>query len=703
MSSTKHRRRSRPQLLLCVAGLSAFSAAAWAEEATATPRHRIAYATCLGGEGWDQAREIIVFPDGAVLIGAQTCSVKMPVTESALQPKYAGDDPALGHGGVYGGDCYLARLSPDGKSVLAATYFGGSKQERNVYGMALDRDGNVVVTTATRSPDAPTTPGAFQPKYAGGPSDMLVAKISPDLKRLIWCTYVGGKEDDFPRGGLALDAQGNVLVVGTSSSPDFPTTQSAVQPMLKGPRDSALVKLKADGSALLFGTYLGGSGEDDAIMGVRLNGSAEIYVAGHTKSLDFPVSQGAAQPRLAGESDAYLAKLSADASRVLYATYLGGKLDEFAEHTIWLDRSESVLLAGFTASPDFPTTQWAYQRSLKGKADGFLTRLSRDGERLHFSTLLGGSGSENWLMPTVDADGKIYVVGSTSSPDFPVTPDALQPRHGGGEDCALAILSPDASQVLYATYLGGKGDDMVRSVAFGPGGAVCLVGSTSSEDFPATPGALQAAPGGKGDAFVVKLEALPQFPALERVSLFDGKSLSGWRPFEDRDYPAMYGKVRVADGSIILEAGGPMTGIAWQGNLPRDNYEVELEGMRVEGYDFFCGLTFPVGDSPLTLILGGWGGSTVGLSNIDGYSAVENQTTTSMSFESKRWYRIRLRVTPEKVEAWVDDEKKIDLERGQHQFTVWPQQEPGRPLGITSYATKAALRGMRMRALGETK
>ena len=678
-----------------------FPVAAPAKEARTgiEPRFKVAWSTYLGGNEWEEAREIILQPDGSILVGTQSSSAGLPAGKEALQPKYAGDDPALGHGGVYGGDCYLARLSQEGDKILAATYFGGSRQERNTYGMEVDEEGNIVIATATRSPDAPTTKGSFQPKYGGGPSDMLVAKLSPDMKRLLWCTCIGGSGDDSPRGGLALDGAGNVVVVGTTSSEDFPTTAGAFQTARKGPRDSCVVKLKADGSGLIFGTYLGGTGEDDAIMGALFDRDDNILVAGHTKSADFPGTAGAPQSKLGGGSDAYCAKLSSDASRLMFATYLGGKLDEFAEHRPSLAWGGAMLLAGFTASPDFPTTENALQRSLNGKGDGFLAKLSADGGRFLFSTLLGGSGGENWLMPTQDIKGRIYIVGSTGSRDFPVTPDALQKTYGGGEsDGALAILSPDGSRLLYATYLGGSGDEVIRSVALRRHSEIFLVGTTSSTDFPATPGALQPKPGGKGDAFIVKL-APAGYPPGKWMPLFDGESLRGWDVFEDKEFPNMYGKAGVDKGNVILEAGSPMSGISWQGDVPSENYEVSLEAMRVEGSDFFCGMTFPVGDAFLTFIVGGWHGTVVGLSNVDGYSAAENQTTSTMTFEKDRWYRLRLQVTKEKVEAWIDDEKKIDLDRGNHRFAVWLVQEPARPLGITTYYTKAALRDLKIRAL----
>lgn len=469
------------------------------------PRYSIAYATLLGGGEWDQAREIIVGADGTVLVGGQTCSADFPATADAVQPKYAGDDPALGHGGIYGGDCFLARLSADGSKVLAATFFGGSKQERNVYGMALDRQGRIVICSATRSPDCPTTPGCFQPKYGGPPSDWMVAKVSADLGKLIWCTYVGGSGDDFPRGGLALDAEDNVVIVGESHSPDFPTTPGAFQEKPGGPQDAAIVKLKADGSGLAWATRLGGSAGEGS-MGVRIDKSGCIYAAGHTRSADFPVTPGAAQARLAGESDCWLARFSPDGARLLYATLLGGSKNEFAEHRLWLYEDGSVLLTGSAGSPDFPTTPGAVRPATFGKTAGFLAKLAPDGRRFVFSALVGGSAGGFWLMPTPDSAGNILLVGQTSSPDLPVTPDALQMKYGGGQgDGALAILSPDGSRLLYCSYLGGSGDDMVRSVALGPAGELYLVGNTSSPDFPAAPSAAQAKHRGKGDAFVLKL------------------------------------------------------------------------------------------------------------------------------------------------------------------------------------------------------
>lgn len=172
--------------------------------------------------------------------------------------------------------------------------------------------------------------------------------------------------------------------------------------------------------------------------------------------------------------------------------------------------------------------------------------------------------------------------------------------------------------------------------------------------------------------------------------------LKHWRLVDDIWFDA-HGKVYEKDGSIILEAGEPATGISWLGKLPRSNYEITLEGMRVEGSDFFCGLTFPVGESSCTLILGGWGGWVVGLSNVDGMHAAENETTRSLVFKNKRWYDVKLRVTDDRIRVWIDDEPQIDLERSGRRFDIWVEQDPIRPLGIATWYTKAAIRNFKLR------
>ncbi len=178
--------------------------------------------------------------------------------------------------------------------------------------------------------------------------------------------------------------------------------------------------------------------------------------------------------------------------------------------------------------------------------------------------------------------------------------------------------------------------------------------------------------------------------------LFDGKTLTGWVPTKFHGE----GPVMVQDGRIVLTAGRDLTGITYTGgDLPKTNYELELEAMRVEGSDFFAGITFPVADSFCTLILGGWGGTVVGLSSIGGSDASENDTTQSIEFERGRWYRVRIQVTPQKIQAWLDDRQIVDQDLKGRVIDIRIEMLASKPLGIASWKTTSALRDIRLRRL----
>ena len=188
----------------------------------------------------------------------------------------------------------------------------------------------------------------------------------------------------------------------------------------------------------------------------------------------------------------------------------------------------------------------------------------------------------------------------------------------------------------------------------------------------------------------------PKKPDLGWEPLFDGKTLANWQPTKFFGE----GPVKVDNGQIILEAGSDLTGITWTGRaLPATNYELTLQAMRVEGRDFFAGVTFPVGDSFCSLILGGWGGQVVGLSSINGMDASENETSQSREFESGRWYDVRIRVTAAKIEAWLDNRQIVDVNLKGNEISTRFEMERSKPLGIASWRTKAALRDIRLRRL----
>lgn len=177
--------------------------------------------------------------------------------------------------------------------------------------------------------------------------------------------------------------------------------------------------------------------------------------------------------------------------------------------------------------------------------------------------------------------------------------------------------------------------------------------------------------------------------------LFDGETLDSWKSTQFGGE----GDVHVERGAIHLEFGSPLTGITYTQPFPRVNYEVELEARRIDGIDFFCALTFPVDDAYCSFVVGGWAGSVVGLSSIDGKDASENDTTRYMNFETGRWYRIRLRVTPVAIQAWIDDQQVVDQPRANHKISTRNEVSLSAPLGIATFETRAALRKLRFREL----
>lgn len=201
-----------------------------------------------------------------------------------------------------------------------------------------------------------------------------------------------------------------------------------------------------------------------------------------------------------------------------------------------------------------------------------------------------------------------------------------------------------------------------------------------------------------GNALSYAVDLRREDPDAQLQVLFDGQTLRGWEIPNKSDFQR-HGKVTVRDGQIILDAGNPATGITYTGQPPRRDYELTLQAKRLQGSDFFCGITFPVGPDYLSLIIGGWGGGVIGISNLNGMSAVENETTGYEDFQLDRWYRVRLRVAEGRVQAWLDDKPIVDLDHTQYKLSIWWEQEPARPLGIVSWNTKAALRDIRLRRL----
>ena len=377
----------------------------------------LVYSTYLGGSSNDGGTGIAVDGYGNAYITGATGSVDFP-TLNPVQPTF---------GGVQ--DAFIVKLDPTGSALVYSTYLGGSDFE-NAGGIAVDSLGDAYVTGNTNSSDFPTS-NALQPIFGNASTgfiepDAFVAKLNPSGSALIYSTYLGGNRLDAGLG-IAVDSSGNAYVIGTTLSTNFPIV-NALQASPGGGADAFVAKLNAAGSALVYSTYLGGSGDEQG-SGIAVDSSGNAYVTGNTSSLDFPVVN-AFQPAYGGGSrDAFVAKLNAAGSALVYSTYLGGG-DLDSGSGIALDSSGNAYVIGTTLSTNFPVTN-ALQATLRGVDDAFVTKLDPTGATLLYSTYFGGSGIDAGLHISVDSSANAYIIGNTNSTDFPLS-SPLQRSFGGG-------------------------------------------------------------------------------------------------------------------------------------------------------------------------------------------------------------------------------------------------------------------------------
>ncbi len=447
----------------------------------------LSYSTYLGGSDFDKGLGIAADLMGNAYVTGFTCSSNFP-TGNPLQATLGGSC-----------DAFVTKLNRPGSARLYSTYLGGSGFDAGL-SIVVDRFGNAYVAGDTESPDFPTA-NPLQGTL-GGDFDAFVAKLNPAGSALLYSTYLGGSGAD-DANSIAVDRFGNAYVTGETVSTDFPTA-NPLQATLGGDFDAFVAKLNPAGSALLYSTYLGGSGADVATS-IAVDRFGNAYVTGETDSPDFPTANPL-QASLAGDLDAFVAKLNPAGSALLYSTYLGGSGTDDA-NGIAVDRFGNAYVTGETFSTDFPTAN-PLQAILVGGLDAFVAKLNPAGSALLFSTYLGGSGDDEALSIAV-GNVNVYVTGFTDSPDFP-TANAVQGSLGGGTDAFVTELNPAGSALLFSTYLGGSGGDEGFAIAV-DNVNVYVTGFTDSTDFP-TANPLQATVGGGFDAFVAKLRGVPAGP-----------------------------------------------------------------------------------------------------------------------------------------------------------------------------------------------
>jgi hypothetical protein len=399
------------------------------------------YSTYLGGTAFDGAFGCTVDRRGQAYVEGSTQSSDFPVTPGALQTTFAGGDAAFCQAGIDGPyepcDGFVAKFSRSG-SLIYSTYLGGSGDEE-VSGIKADARGDVVVAGFTSSADFPVTPGAYQTLLAGA-SDYFVAKLNPNGTRLLYATYLGGGDEESFDPGVAMDRHGDVYVTSATPSADFPTTPGVFQTTFSGVFDAFVTKFSPTLSALLYSTYLGGSDFDLTTSNLTVDALGDVTVDGATASTDFATTEEAFQTSNAGGFDAFITKLNASGSGLIYSTYLGGTGDDFGAGST-VDPGGRVFEATITSSTDFPVTGGAFQGANAGGFDMTVTELTKNVSGVIFSTYLGGSGDEFGARLELDHSENLYLDGCTTSADFPTTPGAFQRTFKGGDGTGWCFSS----------------------------------------------------------------------------------------------------------------------------------------------------------------------------------------------------------------------------------------------------------------------
>ncbi|MFY9730901.1 MAG: SBBP repeat-containing protein, partial [Candidatus Acidiferrales bacterium] len=498
----------------------------------------LSYSTFLGDTGDETGFGIAVDGVGDAFVVGPTSSAKFPTTANAVQP----NAPAVGFSG------FVTEIDPTGKTLLYSTYLGGSSGNDDAFSIALDQMGNAYITGVTTSNDFPTTTNALIQSPISNPSGTaFLTKLNPSaasgVASLVYSSYLGGTAGDFGNA-VTADAAGNAYVGGmTFSSPGalgsggFTVTAGAFQSTLSSSVGNGFLTrvdtTKSGDAGLIYSTYLGGNGANsanflgfgDLIFGIAVDSANNAYVAGETSSTNFPTVNAFQSTPTAGNSQAaaFVSRIDttkANTASLVYSTYLSGSVLDIAL-ALALGPNNVAYVTGSTNSLDFPTTPGAFQTTGAASGVAFITLVDTTmsgNSSVTYSTFFGGTNSDNGFGIAADGNGNAYVVGTTASNDFPITPFALPATLPDPTGSPFVVkLSPEGKGTadrIYASYFGGTGDgnpndaDQGNAIAIDSHGNAYITGVTFSADMPTTAGAFQTTLKGTSDAYVAKLPLL---------------------------------------------------------------------------------------------------------------------------------------------------------------------------------------------------
>ena len=461
---------------------------------------KFVWSSLIGGTGDDLSFDIALDSSNNVYVTGYTQTV---ATADDTEPPVAALQPEVANGI----EAFVTKLDSSG-AVIFTTYLGGTAVDEG-HSLALDSAGTIYITGFTTSTNFPIV-GAFQ-STSGGVQDAYIVKLNGTGDVILFSSYLGGDRGD--RGyGIAVDAFGNTYVAGETRgqtnveadkcSSTFPIA-NAIQPKYGcGLADAFVTKITPAGN-IAFSTLLGGKGWDLAY-DITVDSDGDIVVTGQAQGEEFPVANALYSTFRGGSYDVFITKLNNTGTSLIFSTYLGGFGDDVGVR-LALDSNKTIYVTGYTTSPDFPLKN-APQQFPAGSYDAFLLKLHPDGQDADFSVYIGAEDQESGVAVAVDKDGFIYVAGFTNSLQF-YSINALGGFLRGARDGFVIKMNPDASNLVYSTYLGGFGFDGATSIAVDDSGNVYVTGYTTSFDFPVTDGAFQKTVAGGQDAFILKINA----------------------------------------------------------------------------------------------------------------------------------------------------------------------------------------------------
>lgn len=382
----------------------------------------LVYSTFLGGSSSDQSYDIILDNSGNSYITGYTGSSNYCITPGVYQPFLTATNDF---------DAFVSKLSSNGTSLIYSTYIGGMNSDQG-NGIVIDKQNNAYIVGSTAALNFDVTPGAYKTVHSGGIYDVFVTKLNATGSALIYSTLLGGTLDDFGMS-IDIDSLNNAYITGYTYSQDYDITAGAYQILSinsdVSSNDMFVTKINANGTNLVYSTYIGGS-EGDGGLGIKLDSIGNAYIAGQSSSINFPVTSGAIQSNQAGFGsypDCVVVKLNPNGNALLYSTYYGGTSQDIAMDIV-LDRNNDILITGYTSSANFSTTGDAFQPSMANvtSSEVFLLKIDNAGSNVMYSTYLGGTLWDEAHGIAIDTLNNIYVTGMTESPNFPVTTNAYQ-------------------------------------------------------------------------------------------------------------------------------------------------------------------------------------------------------------------------------------------------------------------------------------